>query len=456
VPGGGAITPFCGTERQSRNDADAHPAAVCYHDVMTFLAAAAATVVGGTRQAAQVRLRTSDDRRGVATASLPPGFAGAVVTWADRHLLGLVARPIEEVFSDLGRLTATWNDRAETAPCDELSAARIAAVLVVDALWDLWAATRALPLWKVIVDLSPEQLVAALDLRPIGDLLEPGQAVTLLETRLRGRSAREADLRREGYPVAPVVALHASDAPERIRALREQGWPLVRVEVSSLHDGGSVADAIADAARLAGPGCRVVGGPERPWWPGGALTADVVADRVHDGTLEALVEPLDARDVTALRALRTRFQQRPGRRIDVAAGARLHDLVGVKQLLAAQAVDVCRIDPARLGVSATLTAMLLAARLRTPVCLVAGQTTATARTLSTAVTLAAVDDIAIGASLDRRWVDLGPVDPLAGSADAVLGRPGRARVPGDVPGGDRPPPTAARSDGKALSRAGHR
>src|SRR5436305_1202097 len=76
----------------------------------------------------------------------------------------------------------------------------LAAAAVVNAVWDLWAKREGKPLWKLLADMSPEELVACVDFRYIDDVLSPEAALELLAGQRDGRSAREAQIRAEGYP----------------------------------------------------------------------------------------------------------------------------------------------------------------------------------------------------------------------------------------------------------------
>lgn len=397
--------------------------------------------------------------------SLPTGLADAVVAWSSLHLPSLLEQPLEAAFDDLGRVEARWRDLAVAADEHERTAAACSVVLLTDALWDLWARTNDCPLWKLIVNLAPEHLIRSLDLRAVEDVLSPAEARQLLETRVRGRSAREADLRREGYPVVPAVTLGQPDALQRLESMSNAGWPLLRVEVPTEADATTtttttntntaetdLAEVLGGLRRAVGRGCRLVVGPQQPWFPLRANSSAAMLPLVGDLPLDALIEPVDPLDVTALAALRKRLGSAPGRRVELGGGDRLSQLNSVKQLLAAQAVDVCRVDPGRLGVSASLVVLLLAARLRTPVC-VSAATTPVGSTagLSIALHLAAVDNIAIGASLDRRWVDLGTSADLL--AAVLNSTPGRCRLPVSSGSHARHEPAI---EEKPLSNIGHR
>src|SRR6266511_923400 len=76
----------------------------------------------------------------------------------------------------------------------------LAPAAVVNAVWDLYAKARGKPLWKLLVDLDPEEIVALVDFRYLTDALTPDDALELLRARTEGRAEREADLAAVGYP----------------------------------------------------------------------------------------------------------------------------------------------------------------------------------------------------------------------------------------------------------------
>ena len=76
---------------------------------------------------------------------------------------------------------------------------QLALASVTNACWDLWAKTRGVPLWKLLLDLAPEQIVATLDLSYLEDELTAAQALEILRRHQPTRSAREGVLK-TGYP----------------------------------------------------------------------------------------------------------------------------------------------------------------------------------------------------------------------------------------------------------------
>src|SRR4051795_3833699 len=66
----------------------------------------------------------------------------------------------------------------------------LATAAIVNAVWDLWAKREGKPLWRLLADMQPEQIVAAIDFRYIADALSPGEALDLLRRMREGREQR--------------------------------------------------------------------------------------------------------------------------------------------------------------------------------------------------------------------------------------------------------------------------
>ena len=76
----------------------------------------------------------------------------------------------------------------------------LATAALVNAVWDLYAKLEEKPLWKLLVDMSPEQLVACIDFRYIEDALTPDEALEILRRNEATKAEREAILLAEGFP----------------------------------------------------------------------------------------------------------------------------------------------------------------------------------------------------------------------------------------------------------------
>ena len=105
----------------------------------------------------------------------------------------LVGNPIEEIMAGFGVLQHTLADEQQfrwLGP--HKGVVQLALASVTNACWDLWAKTRGVPLWKLLLDLSPEQIVATLDLSYLEDELTPSLALKMLrEQQLTRAVARK-------------------------------------------------------------------------------------------------------------------------------------------------------------------------------------------------------------------------------------------------------------------------
>src|SRR6059036_1388690 len=113
----------------------------------------------------------------------------------------VVGSTVEELVLDLGgfwrRLVADSQLRW-LGP--EKGVIHLATAALVNALWDLYAKLEGKPLWKLLADLSPEQLVACVDFRYIDDALTPEDALAILRRSESTKADRELLLLAEGFP----------------------------------------------------------------------------------------------------------------------------------------------------------------------------------------------------------------------------------------------------------------
>jgi L-fuconate dehydratase len=64
----------------------------------------------------------------------------------------------------------------------------------------MYARSRNKPLWKLVVDFTPEELVASAAWRYISDAITKEEALTMLKEKEAGKKQREEKVRNEGYP----------------------------------------------------------------------------------------------------------------------------------------------------------------------------------------------------------------------------------------------------------------
>jgi L-fuconate dehydratase len=117
----------------------------------------------------------------------------------------------------------------------EKGAIHLATAAVVNAVWDLWAKVEGKPVWKLLVDLTPEQLVACVDFRYLTDVLTPEEAVRSLAALAPSKAEREQRMRQEGYPAYTTSAGWLGYSDEKLRGLCREaiagGWTHFKIKV---------------------------------------------------------------------------------------------------------------------------------------------------------------------------------------------------------------------------------
>ncbi|TEA71878.1 L-fuconate dehydratase [Allopusillimonas ginsengisoli] len=247
-------------------------------------------------------------------------------------------------------------------------AIHLATAAIVNAAWDLWAKAEGKPVWRLVADMTPEQIVRLVDFRYITDCITPEEALALLREREHGKAARLGDLVANGYPCYTTSAGWLGYDDDKLRRLASEavdaGFSHIKLKV-----GRDLQDDIR-RVRIA----REVLGPDR------ILMID--ANQVWEVEqavpwLEQLVfarpwfieEPTSPDDIAGHRRIREALQGR----MQVATGEMCQNRIMFKQLIMEAAVDVVQIDACRLGgVNEVLAVMLMAAKYGLKVCPHAG------------------------------------------------------------------------------------
>src|SRR3954470_9991921 len=111
---------------------------------------------------------------------------------------------------------------------------------VINALWDLAAKRAGKPLWRLLSDMSPEELVALVDFRYLSDALTPDEALEILRRAHDGREERAARLLEDGYPAYTTTPgwLGYSDAKlaRLCREAVEAGYEQIKLKVGASLD----------------------------------------------------------------------------------------------------------------------------------------------------------------------------------------------------------------------------
>lgn len=172
----------------------------------------------------------------------------------------LVGKSIEEIMANFGELQHTLADEQQfrwLGP--HKGVVQLALASVTNACWDLWAKTRGVPLWKLLIDLSPEQIVATLDLSYLEDELTATSALKLMRDHQATRPTREGIIK-SGYPGydTSVGWFNYDDTQVRENCKRAiaAGFTAMKLKVGSrdperdLRRAGIVREVAGDKARV--------------------------------------------------------------------------------------------------------------------------------------------------------------------------------------------------------------
>jgi len=294
---------------------------------------------------------------------------------------------------------------------------------VINAVWDLWAKREKKPLWKLVVDMPPAQLVACLDFSYITDALTPEEAIAILERLVPTRAAREEEMRRDGYPAYTTSTGWLGYPDEKVRRLCREaiaaGWTAFKMKVGQDLE-GNVQRAALMREEL-GPGRVLMMDANQCWDVGESIRQMKALARFDPWWIEEPTSPDDALGHAAIaRAIDP---------IGVATGEACQNRVIFKQLLQANAIRFCQVDSCRMGgVNEALSVMLMAAKFGVPVCPHAGGV----GLCEYVQHLSLIDYIAISGSLENRILEY--VDHLHEHfVDPVRIRKARYLVP-EAPG----------------------
>ncbi len=312
--------------------------------------------------------------------------------------LFVTGRTLESITSNFG---AYWHEIV-AGDCQlrwvgpEKGVVHLATAAIINALWDLWAKKEGKPVWKLLADMSPEELVRCVDFTFITDALTPQEAIAMLRRAAPGKAEREQQMLREGYPGYTTAAGWLGYSEEKMRRLAreavEAGWTHLKQKVGAdieqdmrraqilreelgwdrklmmdANQTWDVDEAVSNMRRLA---------EFDPWW---------------------IEEPTSPDDVLGHAAIRQRIHP-----IGVATGEHAHNRVMFKQFFQAGAMDFCQLDPARLGgLTEVLAVVLMAAKFGVPVCPHGGGV----GLCQYSQNIVLFDYIAVSASLEKRVLE---------------------------------------------------
>jgi L-fuconate dehydratase len=249
----------------------------------------------------------------------------------------------------------------------EKGVVHMATAALVNATFDLAGRVAGAPVWKLLADMAPDQVVDLADWRYLTDALGPAEALDLLKEARSGRAEREALLLKNGYPAYTTTPGWLGYTDEKLVRLAheavEEGFTQIKIKV-----GGDLDDDVRRmrlAREAVGPGIRIAIDANQRWDVPQAIEW-VEALKPYDPWW--IEEPTSPDDVLGHAAIRKAV-----RPVRVATGEHVANRVIFKQMLQAEAIDVLQLDACRVaGVTENVAILLLAAKFGVPVCPHAG------------------------------------------------------------------------------------
>ncbi|MEC9245991.1 MAG: L-fuconate dehydratase [Pseudomonadota bacterium] len=285
---------------------------------------------------------------------------------AMRHLV--VGLDMNWVAEDMGRFWrhVTSDSQLRWIGPDK-GAIHLATGAVVNAVWDLWARIEGKPVWRLVAEMSPEELVRCIDFRYITDCITPEEALSFLREKAAGKEERIATLEREGYPCYTTSAGWLGYDDEKLRRLCREavdaGFHHVKMKV-----GRDIDDDIRRltiAREVVGPDVNLMIDANQVWEVDEAIEW---VNRLSFAKPWFIEEPTSPDDIEGHRRIREGVAP-----VEVATGEMCQNRIIFKQLIMRGAVDVVQIDSCRLGgVNEILAVMLMAAKHGLKVCPHAG------------------------------------------------------------------------------------
>ncbi len=241
-------------------------------------------------------------------------------------------------------------------------AMHLATGAVVNAVWDLLAKQAGKPVWRLIAEMSPEEILSIVDFRYLTDALTPEEALAILKKAEAGKAERIAKLEEEGYPCYTTSAGWLGYDDEKLRRLCQeavdQGFTHIKMKVG--RDLEDDKRRLRIAREVIGDDRFMMIDANQVWEVGQAI--DWVKE-LQPYKPYFIEEPTSPDDVFGHKTIREAIAP-----VKVATGEMCQNRIMFKQFIAEGAIDIVQIDSCRMGgLNEVLAVLLMAAKYDLPV-----------------------------------------------------------------------------------------
>ena len=275
----------------------------------------------------------------------------------------VVGLDLEWIIEDMGRFWrhVTSDSQLRWIGPDK-GAIHLATGAVVNAAWDLWAKNVGKPVWELVGEMTPEEIVRLVDFRYLTDAITADEALALLKRAEPGKAARFHTLRAEGYPCYTTSAGWLGYSDEKLRRLckeaKDAGFTHAKFKVG--RDLDDDIRRLTIARDVLGEDMNIMIDANQVW------EVDQAIDWVNKLAFARpffIEEPTSPDDVIGHRTIREGVAP-----VKVATGEMCQNRIMFKQFIKDGAIDIVQIDSCRMGgLNEVLAVMLMAAKYDLPV-----------------------------------------------------------------------------------------
>ena len=275
----------------------------------------------------------------------------------------LVGLDLDWIKEDMGRF---WRHITSDSQLrwigPDKGAIHLATGALVNAVWDLWAKDAEKPVWQLVSEMSPDEIVRLIDFRYLNDAITPDEARAILRKGEGGKAARIAKLKVEGYPCYTTSAGWLGYSDEKLRRLcqeaKEAGFTHTKFKVGN--NRGDDIRRLTIAREELGWDMKIMIDANQVW------EVDQAIDWVKELAFANpffIEEPTSPDDISGHKTIREAIAP-----IKVATGEMCHNRIMFKQFIKEGAIDIVQIDSCRMGgLNEVLAVMLMAAKYDLPV-----------------------------------------------------------------------------------------
>ncbi|KAJ3528374.1 hypothetical protein NM208_g10228 [Fusarium decemcellulare] len=279
----------------------------------------------------------------------------------------VVGKTMHELTRNMGK---TWRYMVSDSQYrwigPEKSVTHLAVAGVLNAVWDLWGKILGKPVWKIVCDMTPEEVVRCVDFRYITDVITADESIEMLKRTQKNKDARlQEAMENRAVPAYTTSPGWLAFSGDRMRQVLEEtiaaGYTVFKFKVGTSIDADRERLSAVRAVLGYDKGHQIMIDANQVWSVPEAIE---YMKHLVEYKPVFIEEPTNPDDVLGHAAIREALKPYG---VGVATGEAAQNRITFKQLLQAKATDVCQIDAVRLGsVNECLAVMLMALKFDVP------------------------------------------------------------------------------------------